>query len=247
MGLNVRVLLYYPINPFYGGLLTIVDASPPDNLVETAWVVMGKSLVWDADPYLPSGIVFATAKNEGLFIYAPTYRRAAYLEGHVRDAATGQPLAGATVAFKSEPNSGVTNVEGLYKTGVAKAGDYILEITKDNYQPIFLTDIQLKNGETTVLDIALTPLASANEEANAGARVSVYPTCFEDQLTVVVPEQGGAFTATLTSAAGKLVFAQPLGQGTQTLRGLARLPKGVYVLRVEKEGRLWKAVWVEKM
>ncbi|MEO6037642.1 MAG: choice-of-anchor B family protein, partial [Saprospiraceae bacterium] len=70
---NVRVFGDYLLNPAYGGQLTIVDATYPDNLIETAWTIMGNSLVWDADPYLPSGIVFATAKNEGLFIFQPTY------------------------------------------------------------------------------------------------------------------------------------------------------------------------------
>lgn len=244
---NVRVLGNYLINPSYGGQLTIVDATYPDNLIETAWVVMGNSLVWDADPYLPSGVVFATAKQEGFFVYAPTYRRAAYLEGHVRDAVTGLPLAGATVAFKSVPNSGVTNVEGVYKTGAANAGSYLLEITKDNYQPVFLTDVQLKNGETTQLDILLTPLASASGEVFDGAAVQVFPTCFEEVLTFALPEGEGFFTATLLDMQGKQVFRQVLGQGTQMVRGLGQLAKGGYVLRVENGGRLWKGVWVEKI
>jgi hypothetical protein len=64
---NVRVIRDFLVNPSYRGQLTIVDATQPDNMVEIGWDSLGTSLVWDADAYLPSGIIFATAKKEGLF------------------------------------------------------------------------------------------------------------------------------------------------------------------------------------
>lgn len=243
---NVRVLGNYLINPSYGGQLTIVDATYPDNLIETAWVVMGNSLVWDADPYLPSGVIFATAKQEGLFIYQPSYRPAAYLEGRVTDALTGQPLSGATVAFKTEPNSGTSNVEGIYKTGAAKTGTYILEITRDQYQPLYLTDVQLKNGEITQLDIALKPLATPTEEHLDEADIKVFPGIFEDHLSVFLPGHMGACTLVLTDMQGKEILRQSEATGTHRLDGLAQLPYGTFVLRVEQQGLVRKTILVTK-
>ncbi|MBK9335912.1 MAG: choice-of-anchor B family protein [Lewinellaceae bacterium] len=152
---NVRVLRDFLINPSYGGQLTLVDAHRPDNLIEIANVSLGNSLVWDADPYLPSGIVLATAKNEGLFIYQPTYQRAAYLEGRVTDAATGNPLAKVKVVVQQTSNSDVTRADGTFKTGAAQAGTYTVQVGKIGYRPRTLTDVLLKTGETTWLELAL--------------------------------------------------------------------------------------------
>lgn len=152
---NVRVLNDFLINPSYGGQLTIVDAHRPDNLIETAWASLGNSLVWDADPYLPSGILFAAAKNEGLFIFQPTYERAAYLEGRVNDAATGQPLGKTKVVLASTPNGDVTRPDGLFKTGAAQPGFYTVQVGKIGYKPLTVSGVELKRGETTWLELTL--------------------------------------------------------------------------------------------
>lgn len=152
---NVRVLNDFLINASYGGQLTLVDAHRPDILIETAWASLGSSLVWDADPYLPSGILFATAKNEGLYVFQPNYQRAAYLEGRVRDAATGQPLPKVKVVVLGTRNSGVTNPDGLFKTGAAQAGVYSVQVGKIGYKPLTVSDVQLNTGETTWLELTL--------------------------------------------------------------------------------------------
>lgn len=152
---NVRVLNDFLINPSYGGQLTIVDGHRPDNLIEIAHASLGNSLVWDADPYLPSGIVFATAKNEGLFVYQPTYQRAAYLEGRVTDAATGLPLPKVRVLVQDTPNSDVTRADGVFKTGAAQPGAYTLQVGKVGYKARTVPDVVLKTGETTWLELTL--------------------------------------------------------------------------------------------
>jgi len=152
---NVRVLNDFLINPSYGGQLTIVDGHRPDNLIETAHASLGNSLVWDADPYLPSGIVFATAKNEGLFVFQPTYQRAAYIEGRVTDAATGQPLPKVRVLVQTTPNSDVTRADGIFKTGAAQPGTYTLQVGKVGYKALIVPDVVVKTGETTWLELTL--------------------------------------------------------------------------------------------
>jgi choice-of-anchor B domain-containing protein len=153
---NVRVLGDFLVNPSYGGQLTIVDATRPDNLIETAWTIMGNSLVWDADPYLPSGIVFATAKNEGLFIYKATYQHAAWLEGKIFNASTGLPLNGAKIALLNTPNGDSTKVSGTYKTGAASSGTYSVEVSKTGFFTQNI-DIALTSGQLTLQDFYLSP------------------------------------------------------------------------------------------
>ncbi|TNE58111.1 MAG: choice-of-anchor B family protein [Bacteroidetes bacterium] len=152
---NVRVHNDFLVNASYGGQLTIVDAHRPDILIETGWASLGSSLVWDADPYLPSGIILATAKNEGLFIFQSAYERAAYLEGRVADAATGLPLAKVKVVVIGTRNADVTRSNGTFKTGAAQAGTYTVQVGKIGYQPRTIHNVELKTGETTWLELTL--------------------------------------------------------------------------------------------
>ncbi len=152
---NVRVLNDFLINPSYGGQLTIVDAHRPDNLIEVAHALLGNSLVWDATPYLPSGNIIATARNEGLFVFRPTYARAAYLEGRVTDADTGQPLSRVKVVVEGTTNTDVTRPDGTFKTGAGQPGLYSLTFGKIGYESQTLTGAELKRGETTWVEVAL--------------------------------------------------------------------------------------------
>lgn len=152
---NTRVFNDFLINPSYGGQLTLVDAHRPDNLIETAWASLGSSLVWDADPYLPSGIVFATAKNEGLFIFQPNYQRAAYLDGRVTDASTGQPLSKVKVVVLDSSNHDVTRTDGIFKTGVGQPGTYTLQVGKIGYKPLTVPGVIFTGGETKWLELSL--------------------------------------------------------------------------------------------
>jgi choice-of-anchor B domain-containing protein len=155
---NVRVHGDFLVNPSYGGQLTIVDATRPDNLIETAWAIMGSSLVWDADPYLPSGIVFATAKNEGLFIYQANYQKAAWLEGKVYNAITNLAINGAKVLLLNTPNGDSTDISGTYKTGMHSTGTYTVEISKNGYLTQTV-EIPLISGQLTLQDFYLVPTA----------------------------------------------------------------------------------------
>ncbi|MCC7505276.1 MAG: choice-of-anchor B family protein [Saprospiraceae bacterium] len=234
---NVRVLNDFLINPSYGGQLTLVDASRPDNLIETAWVSLGNSLVWDADPYLPSGIVFATAKNEGLFIYQPTYQHAAWLEGQVTDASTGQPISEAKVYVLNTINADTTRPDGLYKTGNAQAGVYTVLAEKPGYASQTIPGIQLQNGIVTTLNIALVPEAVKTAESLSDA-FKVFPTLFQDEFTIQLPVDSpfkvGQTIVTLTDSNGKTVWQQTLHGTTNRLQPDPTLPSGAYWLYLQQ-------------
>lgn len=235
---NVRVLNDFLINPSYGGQLTIVDASRPDNLIETAWASLGNSLVWDADPYLPSGILFATAKNEGLFVYQPSYQHAAWLEGLVSDAQTGEPLNGAKVFIINTLNADTTRPDGLYKTGNGQAGTFSVLAVKPGYTPKTIDGVLLQSGVVTTLNISLEPgfvqVAQPLEESN----IAVYPNCFSDGFHVNLASDGpfkpGNARVLLIDAQGKTVLEQALNEADTVVRPEAALPAGAYRLVVQQ-------------
>ncbi len=152
---NVRVRSGYLVNPSYGGQLTIVDAHRPDNLIEVAHILLGNSLVWDASPYLPSGNIIASVRNEGLFVLKPNYTRAAYVEGRVTDAATGRPLGGVKVMVRGTANTDISRPDGTFKTGAGAPGKYEIIFGKVGYQSKVLSDVALYRGETTLVEVAL--------------------------------------------------------------------------------------------
>lgn len=233
---NVRVFGDFLVNPSYGGQLTIVDASRPDNLIETAWVTQGNALIWDAWPYLPSGIVFSTARNAGLFIYQPTYQHAAWLEGTVTDSLTGQPLGNARVFVLNTPNADTTKTNGLYKTGAAMPGSYILEVLRSGYHSKTISNVALESGVVTALDIALVPEVVATGQPDPSFGITVYPTLFDDQLTVEIPAGSAGVlqksTLRLLDFSGKTVLETHLNGPRTVLNGLHRLPAGIYVVDV---------------
>ncbi|MBK8557275.1 MAG: choice-of-anchor B family protein [Lewinellaceae bacterium] len=248
---NVRVFNDFLINPSYGGQLTIVDAHRPENLIETAWAVMGNSLVWDADPYLPSGIVFATAKNEGLFIYQPNYTRAAYLEGTVTDAQTGMPLNNARVFVENTIFADTTKQTGQYKTGASVAGIFSIRAEKPGYETQIIPDITLTAGELAIVDIALQPImADAVAQQSKGSGVRVTPSPFRDRIVVEIPEDVFRnlrnVSITVYDLKGQTILDAPLQHARQTFDVGNNIPTGPYVLLVQHAGGMFPPIRIYK-
>ncbi|MFM8484693.1 MAG: carboxypeptidase regulatory-like domain-containing protein, partial [Bacteroidota bacterium] len=229
---NVRVIRDFLVNPSYRGQLTIVDATQPDNMVEIGWDSLGTSLVWDADPYLPSGIIFATAKKEGLFVYKkPDYRPACRVEGQVTDAQTGALLSNAKVFLTGTWHADTTMSDGIYKTGVAIPGAYQLFVTRDGYEPATVTNVNLFPGVTINRDIQLQPVASSADPASTELhRMTATPVPFSDYLRVDNLCDG--CTMELFDMNGRKTG---LSNGT-FISGLDQYPAGTYRLIVKRAG-----------
>lgn len=236
---NVRVKGDFLVNPSYRGQLTIVDATRPDNLIETGWALLGNSLVWDADPYLPSGIVFATAKNEGLFVFQPSYQHACWLEGTVRDSVTGQALVNAKVFVLNTPNADTSRSDGTYKTGAALPGSYNLQVFRPGYQTKTIAGVSLETGMVTTLDIELVPEMVGTAMPHFERFVRISPTPFRDRINIeMLPGSGlGETTALLRDPSGKLLAEQTLGTGQARIDASPHWPAGTYLLTLRSAGR----------
>lgn len=233
---NVRVLRDFLINPSYGGQLTIVDGHKPDNLVEVAIASLGSSLVWDADPYLPSGVLFATAKNEGLFIFQPNYTRASYLEGVVRDSMSLQPIARATVRILNTQILDSTNVQGGFKTGYHTPGFYTVEVSAPGYYARSLEMVELKAGQITELEVHLQPDATGTQVQWGAAAYRVYPTAFSAGFTIdALDLPPGQYRYELSDLQGRLIYSAALAceKAEVWLGGI--LKAGTYLLTIKNE------------
>jgi len=159
---NVHVLDDFLVTSFYKEGVIITDASRPDNLIEvgnydtnTEEDVSGFGGAWGAYPFFPSGLVVASDMQNGLFVLAPTYVRAAHLEGTVVDALSGMPLTDVQVQILSaDPNRESSDAAGTYKTGQVTPGTFMVQFSKTGYETQEVEAV-LVNGELTVLFVEL--------------------------------------------------------------------------------------------
>lgn len=162
---NVYVWNDWIVVAYYTNGTLILDAARPDNLIEVGSFdsflgnEVGFSGVWGSDPFLPSGKIIASDRNNGLFVFIPNYVRAAYLEGVVIDSVTKIPIPGATVRIISDeivlPQ--ITKLDGTFKTGKAVPGTFDIVVKKEGYYQKTIV-AQFINGELLTPTIELTAL-----------------------------------------------------------------------------------------
>ncbi|MDP5171136.1 MAG: choice-of-anchor B family protein [Bacteroidia bacterium] len=160
---NVHVKDDFLITSYYRDGVQIVDASRPGNLIEVGHYDTnpldgaGFNGDWGAYPFLPSGLLLLSDIEAGLFVLQPSYQRACYLEGMVRDAATNAPIANVVVDILGLYNEDQSRTNGDYAVGTAIAGTYEVEFSRYGYLTDTIT-ATLSNGVLTIVDVDLVPL-----------------------------------------------------------------------------------------
>ncbi|MEM7658223.1 MAG: choice-of-anchor B family protein [Bacteroidota bacterium] len=160
---NVHVHDDFLLTSYYRDGLHIVDASRPEILVEVGHYDTspleggGFSGAWGAYPFLPSGLVLVSDIEEGLFVLEPEYQRAGFIEGVIRDAATGIFLDGVEVRILDTLDATTSDVVGFYGVGVADSGTYSLEFSRFGYETDTLL-ATVDQEETLSLSVDLVPL-----------------------------------------------------------------------------------------
>jgi choice-of-anchor B domain-containing protein len=160
---NTFVLNDYLVTSYYVDGITIHDASRPHNLIEIAAydTYPGQTPTYDGSwgvyPYLPSGIVLASDRTEGLFVLQPNYERASYLEGIVSNQVTGLPILNVDVDIPGNLQEELSNNIGFYATGMSSAGNYDVTYSKVGYEPQMISTT-ISQGNVTVQDVQLVPI-----------------------------------------------------------------------------------------
>lgn len=165
---NVHVWDDWLLVSYYTDGVIVVDGSRPDNLVEVGNFDTflgpngGFNGAWGVFPYFESGRIIVSDINNGLWVFEPNYIRACWLEGTVTSQATGEALNAVNVQILSdELNGKQTDPLGVYKTGQATAGTFMVRFEKMGYKTKEVEAI-LQNGVVTILNVALEPLVAVN-------------------------------------------------------------------------------------
>ncbi len=172
---NTYIWDHYAVSSWYKDGVTITDISRPSNIIQIArYDTYGGSGngfegAWGVYPYLPSQNILVTNIEESvsgggmggvLYILAPSYVDACYLEGNVKDMNTNQNLPNVSVEIDhTDPlNSTETNIVGEYATGQPTSGTFDVNFKHPGYN-IKTMSVTLSPGIVTQLDVQLEPLA----------------------------------------------------------------------------------------
>ena len=160
---NTFVLHDYLITSYYVDGITIHDAQHPQNLIEVAAydTYPGQTPTFDGSwgvyPYLPSGIILASDRSEGLYILQPDYQRASYLEGTITNQNDGNPIGNVSVDISGNDQDNTSSSFGFYATGMPSPGTYDVTYSKVGYVSQTIST-EITQGNITVQDVILTPI-----------------------------------------------------------------------------------------
>ncbi len=161
---NTFVLNDFLITSYYVDGITIHDAQHPQNLIEVAAydTYPGQTPTFDGSwgvyPFLPSGIILASDRSEGLYVLEPEYQRASYLEGTITNQIDGNPIGNVSVDIVGNNQENLSSSLGYYATGMPASGTYDVSYFKVGYESQIIST-EITQGNITVQDVLLTPIA----------------------------------------------------------------------------------------
>jgi choice-of-anchor B domain-containing protein len=160
---NVHVKGNYLITSYYSDGVVIHDATDPENLIKLGSYdtypgqTPGFDGCWGVYPFFPSNKAVAADITKGLFILQVNYAAAASLSGVVKNLFTGATLEQVSVSLIGAPMIEQTNAIGIYKTGIAQSGTYVISFNKPGYYPQTL-NVNLVEGQQSTLNVNLLPI-----------------------------------------------------------------------------------------
>lgn len=158
---NVYVRGDFAYAAYYAEGLRVIDITDPTLPAEAGYYdthpewITGFRGAWGCYPFLPSGNILISDIQSGLWIFAFDGTYAGRLRGAVRDAFSGEPIAGAEVRLRGNNAPASTNGAGQYGIGYMP-GSYTLTVTRSGFRT-FETEVTLVTLETVNLDVNLEP------------------------------------------------------------------------------------------
>lgn len=248
---NVHFLNEYLITSYYKAGITIHDVSDPENMIQVGHYDTsplsgaGYNGAWGVYPFLPSGRIIASDISEGLFVFDPIYVRASQLEGQITDASNSNPIYGASIEILDSDYLSVdeSDVLGEYKTGLAEQGLFDVLVSKIGYYDVMVEDVELINGEVTILNVSLEADISIGVEELDEISFSIYPNPIRDLLHVEIESDTGIddIFLSISDLSGKEMHFEKLSRTTTAISLDNKMENGVYIMTLySSESALYK-------
>ncbi|MEN9370868.1 MAG: hypothetical protein RI952_1733 [Bacteroidota bacterium] len=226
----------FVLTSYYNEGVTIVDAARPANLVEVGNYdtnnLSGSSYdgTWGVYGFLPSGNLILSDMTLGLFVVKPTYKRAAYLEGTIIDAATGLAIPNAGIEISSNAKLKYSGLDGTFKTGTVDTGIIKVSVFKTGYRTASMS-FNFTAGVVNNQTINLYPNGMGVNDFNTNSPWKVYPTAFDATLNVQLT-QPIIGTIKVFSILGTEVYHKNINHTSKEEIDLSKLAAGTYWIQL---------------
>jgi choice-of-anchor B domain-containing protein len=259
----------YALTSWYSEGFTIVDSHRPRNLVEVgkydtfSGSESGFYGAWGVYPYLPSGNILVTNIDTALatpfepisagalFVITPTYKRACYLEGTVREDSTEinfPPLVGVNIYLNGVliDQSDVINFPGEYAIGTVVQGSYQVTYAKDGYETVVLDEVALVPGEVTIRDVLMRRITTGVNRRNIASKTTVFPNPNQGFLTIKNQNFSSQnVNIQLLDVAGRIILDKFFVAGSSSLKLDLEVPNGIYFLKIVSGSNLSENVKIQ--
>lgn len=236
---NTHVLGNFLVTSYYTSGLQIVDASQPDILVETGYYDTspfsgdGFNGAWGAYPFLPSGNILVSDRQEGLFVLETDYPRACFFTAFVKDTVTGNPIINASITIVGSSISGKTNIFGNFRDGQRDTGDYVAVVQKSGYYPDTLI-VKMREGVVVNRTVNLIPYGFSIDEVALKKGYEIFPNPSSGKFWLQLEKVEDPVTeVSIFDAGGRLLLSQSYSATSGKQEIHHTLAKGVYYIEVK--------------
>ena len=186
---------------------------------------------WGAYPYLPSGNILVTDRQEGLFVLSTNYPRASFFTAFVKDSVTGTPIVNANIDMLNSDIGGTSNIFGNFRDGQRDSGVYQVVVTKPGYRTDTIS-VSMTPGQTAARTIALLPLDFSIDESLTDP-LKVYPNPTNGAFTLEIANSGNQeILLEAYSVTGRKVYSELVQMAAGKASCSPGLNKGVYIFQV---------------
>ena len=239
---NVHVNNDFLVTAYYADGIVVHDAKYPDKLFEVAnfdtspnYSGDGYNGSWGAYPFLPSGVILASDIEEGLYILDIDYIRAAYLEGSVADAGTGNPLFNVQVDVLETALNTQTAFDGSYEFGSTLSGTYDVRFSLEGYSTKIIQDVEINSGEIAELNVEMDIILVGLDETNTNTdHLVLYPNPFSESIRIDYKVDGdnGPYYLSIYNSMGMEIQRNTIRSASGTMTMGNDLPAGLYFVRL---------------
>lgn len=238
---------------YYRDGVTLVDATKKDNIVQVGYFdtsplssADGFEGCWGVYPYLPSGNILASDREEGLFILSPNYKRAAYLEGLISDTALNTNPKGIRVEIIGTDYIKESTVNGTYKIGVADQGFYDVRFSSPNCQTIIVSGIELLEGLVYNLDIETNCQKNVSiKNIEEQKPYKILPNPFKDKLSLEFDTKSKLKSVAIYNALGKEMKNILINENIARLDFLNNWEAGTYFIKIEFDDKSYSETLIK--
>lgn len=239
---NVHVSGDFLVTSYYHDGLTIVDASRPDNLIETGYydtsplpATEGFGGAWGAFPYLNSGNILVTDRQEGLFVLTPDYIKGCYLEGRLRNAHDFFPIPNARIEIIGKNIESRSDITGEFKTGIGQPGNYDLRITAPGCKTLIVPDVPFGRDSVTEIKLDVDCNLTDIEEPEEAIQIQIHQGFGKSQIVFQLPEGSRLGRISLLNLEGRVLVDKRLSSTSGQLNLGSELPSGLYIIAIETD------------